>query len=449
MKLFEIIKRPFDISTLGMPDLIYLKNASQKITNKWRDIVPKPIESDHEKIIAEMVDRIRYNKWDNCTISSALRAFRVAYEAKYWQWDDAELIRQLALSEIENTASRTFINSMVGIYASTYHRGAETTAVLGAALFSRIDMLSTNYKKLVTSFPQFFNADDACQTIASKITNEDRPWHYLEQNGFKNHKATGLLDEVHRQFVLQLGPNLDQPETLKRLLRWLKPEPSKKRTTSSALVIEMILTPWLEREPNEHIREMITESLCDLYGDPRTTQTHWLEVRQKYQDLFMRWLTREDLAFFISVVDSAHPHPMWDKRKEFWLDLYEKKLIEAAWVAFSPNAAKEARKSLQRSEENISLRQFAMQTGRPNQDTSILIMKIGNKIMVEGTHNYKTHVFRADDPLAPKLYKSSYDCDNDIRIIAPHSRPHSSIRGWKDWVMRAIYQQTPYVQPKG
>ena len=51
--------------------------------------------------------------------------------------------------------------------------------------------------------------------------------------------------------------------------------------------------------------------------------------------------------------------------------------------------------------------------------TSLLILKIGNCIVVEGSHNYKVHVFRDSDRRAPRLFEKKYDCER-IRLAPGH-----------------------------
>ncbi len=68
--------------------------------------------------------------------------------------------------------------------------------------------------------------------------------------------------------------------------------------------------------------------------------------------------------------------------------------------------------------------------------TSLLILKIGSKILVEGSHNYKIHVFRASSPTAPVLYQARYDCEM-IRLAAgAEAKSHNG--DWQGWVLERI-----------
>jgi hypothetical protein len=116
--------------------------------------------------------------------------------------------------------------------------------------------------------------------------------------------------------------------------------------------------------------------------------------------------------------------------------LHERGNIDEAWVAFGSEAKEYARKNLMREGATKVSNRFGTQKDRGG-STSLLIMKIGRKIVVDGCHSYKTHIFDIDDPKAPKLYQSSYYCD-DIMRASRTSQSHVSIPSWESWVHRHI-----------
>ena len=90
---------------------------------------------------------------------------------------------------------------------------------------------------------------------------------------------------------------------------------------------------------------------------------------------------------------------MWAPREKFWLTLYNQKRIDAAWVAFSDAGAALAR----RKAGNRTI-PFGRQTaGGDRSGTCLLILKIGGKIVVEGSSNSKIHIFDERNPRAPRL----------------------------------------------
>lgn len=127
---------------------------------------------------------------------------------------------------------------------------------------------------------------------------------------------------------------------------------------------------------------------------------------------------------------------MWPPRRDFWLKLHDQGRISEAWVAFGRESRDYARTHLVREGATNIATRFAAQLDRGG-STSLLIMRIGGKIVVDGCHSYKTHVFDASDPKAPKLYLSKYYCDS-IRHVSRLSQSHLSIASWQTWVLRQI-----------
>ena len=80
---------------------------------------------------------------------------------------------------------------------------------------------------------------------------------------------------------------------------------------------------------------------------------------------------------------------------------------------------------------------FGAQTaGGGRAQPSLLILKIGDKIVVEGSHGYKIHVFPVSHLFAPKLYQPSYDCESIRMAIGAESTAH---RGdWQGWILERI-----------
>ena len=78
-----------------------------------------------------------------------------------------------------------------------------------------------------------------------------------------------------------------------------------------------------------------------------------------------------------------------------------------------------------------------MNYGEDRKDISLLILKIGNKIVVEGSHSYKVHIFDDRSSYAPKLYAKTYDCEL-IRLKAVDGLTRAHTGYWQDWVLRNL-----------
>lgn len=432
------------LSPLVLPELTRLIAAKKRVLDRWPDIVPDPPERDHEAIILQMLALLDSNRWEDVKMSFVLRALKVAFGPNFRNREDVAPIIDFAFAELEATTQSTFLNAMVAIYLSSYEQKADHSLDLGTKITAKRDLLSGKWRAIEDTYPTLFDASRAHDDIAASMVDMDEPWQGLKANGFPNPHATGLMDHVHAAYVDRIRPNLNMESWLDVLFKWLNPEPGKRKTSGSIEVIEAVLGHWVRKTASDQTRQAVTEHLINQYNDPRTNRSLWVGVSEDYMNVIFSWLTREDLRFFTSVVDATQKDPQWQPRKKFWLQLYDEGLIEQAWVAFCPSAERYARTHLIRSGYADNVRRFAKQSkGGTRSDTSILIMKIGSKIVVDGCHNYRTHIFNIDDPVAPKLFRREYDCDADVMDLAPWSKAHNSIPAWSQWVRESIHSKTP------
>lgn len=433
------------LSPLVLPELTRLIAAKKRVLDRWPDIVPDPPERDHKAIILQMLALLDSNRWEDVKMSFVLRALKVAFGPNCRSRDDVAPIIDFAFAELEATTQPTFLNAMVAIYLSSYQPGADHSSDLGSKISSKRELLSGKWRAIEETYPTLFDASRAHDDIADSMLDMDEPWQGLKANGFPNPHATGLMDYVHAAYVDRIRPNLNMESWLDVLFKWLNPEPGKRKTSGSIEVIEAVLGHWVRKTASDQARQAVTEYLVNQYNDPRTNRSLWVGVAEDYMNVIFSWLTREDLRFFTSVVDATQKDPQWQPRKKFWLKLYDEGLIEQAWVAFCPSAERYARTHLIRSGFADNVRRFAKQSkGGARSDTSILIMKIGSKIVVDGCHNYRTHIFNIDDPVAPKLFRREYDCDDDVMRLSPESKAHTNpIYHWENWVRATIKQRVP------
>ncbi|MCA8926996.1 MAG: hypothetical protein KDC18_02935 [Alphaproteobacteria bacterium] len=444
MSLDDALKAVRHLPSAPPPDLTRLAAAANRVHTRWPDVVPDPPERDHERIIAEMRELLERDDWRDVKLSFVLRALRVAFNPNFRGRPDVTDILYFAYNELAVTTHASFFNAMVSIYIASYQPGARHSLALGQRIGAQLHLLNARWQAMVRHYPSLFDGRTAHAAIAEAMLGMESPWQQLRDQGFADPHATGLMDHVHETFVGRLRPHLNTEQGLNHLFAWLHPKPGTRKQSGSTQVIEAVLGHWLKRQPTDAFRGSITERMIGQFSDPRTNRSLWLGVREDHMAVIFRWLTREDLRFFLSVVDATQKNHQFPPRRDFWLLLYDEGLIEQAWVAFCPSAERHARNQLIRNGAMMYSGRFARQTaGGARSDTSILLMKIGSKIVVDGCHNYRTHIFNSDDPAAPQLFQPSYDCDADVRLLSPWSRPHNSIRVWSEWVRESINSRTP------
>ncbi len=427
------------LSPLILPDLSRLSSAKIRVFQRWPDVVPDAPEKDHEIIIKQMLNILQVNDWRDVKLSFVIRALKVAFNTKFRTRSDVAEILTFAYAELDATTQATFLNSMVSIYISSYEPSARHSRFLGEKIQIKLNLLNGKWRSVLSRYSKLFDGKTSHIAIADSMVEMESPWHELKDQGFNDPHSTGLMEYTNISYIECLRPKLKDEIWLNKLFAWLNPEPGKRKQSNSINIIEATLSHWLKQRPSDQLRQVITEYLINQYNDPRINKSLWAGVREECMNVMFSWLTREDLRFFTSVVDATQKDPQWQPRKKFWLRLYDEGLIEQAWVAFCPSAERYARKHLISTGSVNNVSRFARQTkGSSRSDTSILLMKIGNKIVVDGCHNYRTHMFNIDDPAAPKLYLKEYDCDADVMDFAPHSKAHNVIPRWAEWVRESL-----------
>lgn len=443
MTLDNVLRNSRLNQSLLFPKLDYLIKATNRILDRWPDIVPKIEIRDAESITARFLEILKKDDWTDVKLAFVLRALRVAFSEDFRTRSDIKPILDFVYAELTVSTNRSFVNALATIYVSTYLPRAKHATSLGEGLQAKRHLLNSQWQSLETKYPQFFDGRTAHQQVGISMLEMEDPWAQLKKSGIRDPHSTGLMDYAQDVYVEKLGPRLKSIDGVNQLFKWLNPVAGKKRTAGSTAVIKAVLNPWLSKPPDDSMREEIAELLINQYNDPRTQRRHWLAVDEQHMNVIFSWLTKEDLRFFISVVDATQDHPQWPPRKALWLKLYDEGLIQMAWVAFCPRAERYAREHLLKLDGQNSGRKFARQTrGSARRDTSILIMKIHDKIVVDGCHNYRTHFFNDNDPNAPKLFELAYDCD-EIMHKAPHSQAHNQINYWARWVRRSIKSIIP------
>lgn len=440
-KITKPLSKRLNSNKLETPPLITTTSlesvfsACQRVLARWPNIIPDTDEKDRENLIRLMLNKLKTNDWEGIKISKVTAAARVAFSPEFRARVALTDLLSFFIEETSISTSTSLMSAMMHVYLESFEADAPHTHDLANALSNNRANVGAKWDRLISSLPQLFYPQTAHLELAKLMYSMDDPWQELKTIGFTNPHAPGLTDHAHIEFSELIKPELKDLETIRHFMNWLKPDGQPAKASGTTQSIEALLSPWLNIECPSNIRDHLTESLLLLFGDPRLgNSTRWAQVGSDYIDLMLRWLTRADMQFFIGVVDATQPSHMWKPRREFWMRLYNRRRIDAAWVAYSDDAADYAARNLMDDRSLDTTRRFGRQiAGGTRKSTSILIMKIGQKIVVDGCHNYKTHIFDQTEINAPKLYQRYYDCER-IRLRSRLSKPHNSISNWQDWV---------------
>lgn len=189
-------------------------------------------------------------------------------------------------------------------------------------------------------------------------------------------------------------------------------------------LIEWLLLPWANMEPDEAIKLKTQNWLNQHFGDPRLPQNRqhgWRGVSDESVQVIYRWLVGETLDQFFDIIDRMALESQWKYRKAFWKSYYDKKLLTEAWVAFGANAWDYAESAFG---EKLSA---AKLTGVKS-DQSVLILRIGDIIFAEWSHNGKCRAWKISDSRAPQRYQQKYQ-NQDFKKISMQITPYDKEGG--------------------
>lgn len=174
-------------------------------------------------------------------------------------------------------------------------------------------------------------------------------------------------------------------------------------------VAKALLTPYLQTEPDEATKLRIIDALIRLYGDPRLHPGTWANVDQDLLGVMYRWLTEESFELLMEVLNSSNQSVQWKTREKFWRRYIKKGFIKEAWVAFGPDAKRQAEKLI-RSQKLRSKGSFGvLQQSQIQGHHSVLFMRIGDLTISEWTHDGKVRFYRSNNKSKPTLYRLRYD----------------------------------------
>ncbi|PWJ19365.1 EH signature domain-containing protein [Jannaschia seohaensis] len=450
MSLFDALENAGRLSPQAVPEIRYLRAAADRVRERWPDVQVARTEKEREALAQRLRDRVESGDWEGTRLSFVVAAASAVFDAERRERPDLARTRDFLYAEVAASTSETFLSGLLRTYLDSYApEGAHTTA-LATALVTAAPRMSATGRLLLDAVPELMDPVSGPDRLAARMSKMSDPYTELLRLGVRNPHGGGFMDLAHLSLTSLVRPHLSERNLIDWYIKWLRP-PGKSAglNTGAEQSIEALIDPWLEKAPADELRSYLVEALIELYGDPRIKSGGvWGAIGERYMAVVHRWLTREDMRFFTGVVDATQKDPMWPPRRDFWLKLYDEGKIDAAWAALSSQAFEYTRQHLMRQDAKNAYTRVGYQQARQN--TSLLIMKIGNKIMVDGCHSYRTHVFDIGDPMAPKLFEEGYDCDQIMRASDRRARgaskSHSSIPSWSRWVRDMMNADVPWSQ---
>lgn len=316
------------------------------------------------------------------------------------------------LRRIEREKRRSILRSLISSYLLSYIPEDATFRAVGNLLKQEVLRFPSDWQERQNAF-NLFDADAAPENLAkAAITSTDTLQDFFAQAGFQGMLAkNGLLVAVMRRIIASLQMELSGSRInltfLQRVLDGFVHDGAMAYPELKACLAEALLLPWRERPPPERTQILIQDFLLEHYKDPRLNRSRWLGIREEAQSVLLRWLTRESLRQFIEVVDETANPGHWEYRKAFWMYYLDNNHAQEAWVAFGSTGAARCRQAGYRGG-------FGQLKGALG-DHAVLLMRMGDLVIADWSHNGTCRIWLSNNPKAPRLYQEHYHGD-DLKI---------------------------------
>jgi hypothetical protein len=164
-----------------------------------------------------------------------------------------------------------------------------------------------------------------------------------------------------------------------------------------------LLSPWFEQAPPQDVKNALLSELLRTLGDPRHNHAGWLGVRREAIETASRWLTGRTMDAFFEILrhtdDDIGPY-----RRRFWQAYFDEGHILEAWIALGEQAATELAKIDTSQELN-----HAKILGKIAPNQCVLMIRMGNILFCDWSHQGRLRAVPMSSKQAPKLYQPEYE----------------------------------------
>ena len=204
-----------------------------------------------------------------------------------------------------------------------------------------------------------------------------------------------------------------------------------------------LLSPWFDRNPPQEIKNTLLSELLRTLGDPRHNHAGWLGVRREAIETASRWLTSRTMDAFFEILrhtdDDIGPY-----RRRFWEAYFHAGHILEAWIALGEQAVEQLQKIDPAGELS-----YAKILGKIAPNQCVLMLRMGNLLFCDWSHQGRLRAISATAKQAPKLYQTQYELfqlrfptplDFNDGLLDDPGLLHleSQLGGWQDTARRFI-----------
>lgn len=376
------------------------------------------------------------------------------------------------LKRVERKAQRSALLALVSAYIDGFRISDQFFQFA-----QRVRQLLRRWKgRPVAPWPELdkaiglFDPETAPTKIAAAVLGSDRrPAEVLSAMGLDSmiRQRGGLAEAAFAEATKIVAAKRGLPALplQDRIIEWLKDaEGAVLFASQIPAAANALLTPWSDSDPPKDHRAKLLDVLQGIAGgDPRIKPSGWRNVREQAPAAYavlMRWLTAASVFQFFDIIDRSlardpAARKMWAYRRKFWTAYLHGEegapQIEEAWVAFGEDGARLARQVARENGE--AALSFGTQEDKGAMHAA-LIMRIGDLLIVDWSHNAKCNFWRRGERGQPELYRSRYPAGSLYSAPTQHSHAAPAHYSWQKAFAQIIegrrfYSERKSWRPKG
>lgn len=252
---------------------------------------------------------------------------------------------------------------------------------------------------------------------------------YVRMIGFVRNKILpGLHDDI--------------PKSLECFLNWSIDDGALRYRTKRPQLAEALLLPFVDssieqgkRNKIQHLRNY----LLQYYQDPRIDPAAWQGVDDKARGVMLRWLIGTTLHVFFRILDEVALDEHWRYRRAFWNAYFQAHLIDEAWVLLGNSAKHRALNDMPKDATWGTLEEG------DDANQCVLLLRIGDLIIGEWSHNGRCRIWKRQSRGAPSLYLSTYSgkaLKSNFATVEQVAHLGSDNGRWQDKIAEYIQHHT-------
>lgn len=417
------------------PNTIRLERAVQAVRDAFPGYEATPILA-LEETARRLALGVESWSWEKTKVGDVVSVARAVFSNEI---KVSQALADFLRREASVSTNPVLLHVVCDAYLQSWQRGAFESTWLAKLIQERSRHLPSSWVRLFTSLPGLLDVERAPELLAAMMVHQSDPYEWLVSSGVPAPHSGMMMKELHLAW-LKVLPEPRTIEHVEQIFRWV--QPNKRSAIASdwaAKAMEKLLQPWLTNQPAADLRDYLLERITQSYGDPRKSSPEfWALVSTPCKKLMIRWLAGKSMDALLTIITQSVDNHMWPARHDFWKGLYERGLVDEAWLALSPAASKGAEQMYRDTGDPIYT-MAARQISKSRRETCLLIMRIGDNIVLEGSHSYRVHIFKSDNPAALALYDDTYDAEFMTLPMGDHSaRVHDPHGKWMTWVERRV-----------